>query len=154
MTEIHVVIKSDSTYRVKGDSKDLVLSSIVEMSQRKRRPEGETLYIDETDRQRIVAAMVNSKPPWTKAALARECKVTPSAMTLLLKKPIPRRETRGCKFIPELQRALGIAITTKTPAIVGDKEAAKRALRIVRELADPAALENWLTSGEYIAGKR
>jgi hypothetical protein len=144
-------IKYDSTYRVKGDSRDLVLSSILEMAERKRRPVGETQYIDESDRLRIRAIMLDKGIK--QADIHRECDVTASAVTLLLKDPIPKGKTRGCRFLPCLQKMLGIVITSKVPPVVEDKEATRRALRILNKLTEDER-ENWLGNGELLAAKR
>jgi len=130
-----------------------VLSSIVEMVQRKQRPDGETLYIDESDRQQILELMRSTKPRMTQARLADECGVTASAISLLLKHPIPRGETRGCKFLPKLQGALGLIKTTKIAAVIPNRDARPRVLRVMKVL-DRDEFENWIRNGELLAGKR
>lgn len=135
-----------------------VLSSPLAMDEeRKDRPQGPTLYIDENERVNIIRRMAEMVPPKKKADLARDCDVTPSAITLLLKRPIPKGKTRGCKFLGALQDSLGLANTTKKRPVVIDKAASRRAERILHALAaveDDEALENWLKNGEILATKR
>lgn len=116
---------------------------------RKTRPDGETQYIDENDRLAIIDRMRAMIPEKTKAELARDCKVTAAAITLLISKPIAKGKTRGCKFMPALQKALGIVITDRTPAVV-DRAAHRSAMKILSKLA-PEDIETWLRVGESMS---
>jgi hypothetical protein len=131
----------------------LVVPFALEMAQeRKQRPDGPTQNIDEEARLAIIAAMGEQDPPMTKAALARACRVTGGAITLLLSKPIPKGQTRGCKFLPELQKALSMTSSASAVVVTDNKAAMRRIWRIVRDL-DDATLEHWIQTGEMLAGK-
>jgi len=148
---MHDVIKSYSTLLVKYDSTNPVISLSCPMAERKKRPTEDTVYIDERDRQDILARM--KLKGINKAQLATECDVTKGAITLLLSKPIPKGETRGCRFASKLQAALGLALTPKRPTIISSEQQ-RRVDRIVKKLqGDPEELEHWLANGEHAAGR-
>lgn len=133
---------------------DFVFSSSLDMArERKSRPSGPTENIDEDARLDILARMRMHKPPMSKAELARACNVTPSAITLLLSTPIPKGETRGCRFWRQLAKTLGLLDTPSKVLVTPKDEALRRAHRVLSELSE-AQLENWLVTGELLAGKR
>lgn len=144
-------IKSYSTLDVKYDSTVPVISSDV-MADRKPRPKGPVAHIDESERVKILARM--KEKSISNAGLARACDVTPSAITLLLKTPIPKGQVRGCKFLAKLQAALDLAVTARRPAAVpSDKQ--RRVDLVLRALGDDLeALEHWLASGEVLANRQ
>lgn len=121
--------------------------------ERKKRPQGENLYIDEQERISLLERMTAIKALKKQEQIAEECGVTSSAITLLLKRPIPKGKTRGCKFLGKLQRALGLEdTTTKRRAMVVLKETQRRVEHILREIGDDnEGLQHWLSTGELIA---
>lgn len=121
------------------------------MADRKRRPDAPVDHINEAERVAIVSRM--KERGVSKAYLARECDVTPSAITLLLSKPIPKNTVRGCRFLAKLQTALGLAVTARRPAVVpSDKQ--RRTELILRALDDdPEGAEHWISMGEVLANR-
>jgi hypothetical protein len=126
--------------------------SLGEMAHRKRRPEGPVDHIDESDRQAILTRM--DEKGITQARIAIECDVTPSAVSLLLKHPIPKGKVRGCKWLAKLQTTLGLAVTARRPAVV-PSERLRRAEIILRALGDDKeAIDHWLETGEILANRK
>lgn len=147
------MIKSYSTEFVKSDSTILMIPLPVTMAERKQRPGENTVYIDETDRKAILARMEERSIKNTDLATA--CVVSKSAITLLLKGPIPKNKTRGCRFGAKLQAALGLTLAPKRPASAVPVELQRRADRVMKALRDDrAALEHWLRNGEWEADKK
>ena len=145
------MIKSYSSRIVKSDLTNSVVRSATDMADRKPRPNEDTIYIVEQDRLAILARM--DEKVIKKSALAVECDVSGSAITLLLSKPIAKGKTRGCRFATKLQRALGFALTNKSPAVL-PRESVRRAQQVIDRLKnDPEGLENWLRQGEWNARK-
>lgn len=131
-----------------------MLESVIDMVRdRKSRPRGATWNIDETARLDIIARMEAMQPPKSRTDLATDCGVTPPAITQLLKEPIPKGKTRGCKFLDRLERSLGMVSTTRPPAMITDRELWRRLQRIAHDLSGEE-LENWVRNGEMLAGKR
>lgn len=126
------------------------------MAERKQRPTEDVVYLDEDDRQAILARMSSMEPPMSRRRLAGLCNVSPAAITLLLSKPIAAGKTRACRFTSRLQRALGVTLTARKRALVVTREAAYRAEQIAQRLSteDPEKLEHWLRNGEMLANKR
>lgn len=121
------------------------------MTDRKARPDGPTLYIDDIERRRIIEL---TKGRGARAALAVACDVRPSAITLLLRPFKPGEKRRGCRFLPKLQAHLHLANSSKTRPAVISADAMKRAETILKAFGDDrAALENWLGNGEFLTKK-
>jgi hypothetical protein len=119
------------------------------MSERKQRPKEDTVYIDEQDRLSIITRMKDKGIK--NAALALACGVTPSAITLLLKNPIPKGGTRACRFMSKLQKALALSATAKRPTTT-PIETQRRIDAVTKMLQDdPDLFENWIHTGELYA---
>lgn len=118
---------------------------------RKPRPDGPIDYIDEAGRQAILARMIATGKK--KAHIAKECDVTASAVTLLLKTPIPKNKPRGIRWAAALEKCLGMTGIAKKPSAPNAKdEATRRAMRVLANLRDDEQrLENWLAGGELMS---
>lgn len=84
----------------------------------------------------------------TRADLARECKVTPAAITILF-----RKGTKQSRLVPQIHKALGMVNNTEPAAAIERDDAFRRLQRVWKELTD-AQREHLVRTGEFLVDKR
>lgn len=134
-----------------------VLSSVLEMPKAKRprgeepkRPEGDPIRIDDAWRTKVLARMKEREV--TKADLARAAKVTPGAITQLLKKEA-EGGPRTSRIVNDIEKELAMDKTEAIAVAVAKDELFLRLKRVWSELS-PREREHLITTGELLRAKR